>query len=106
MIIHWVAIGVLILIGLYFLKIDHHTRKIKLILLVIIGLMLYLSIIGIFKSEQIDVTSPRGITQATYLYFGWIGKTVSNLWNIGVDTTHLVGNAIKFNNTKNINQQR
>jgi hypothetical protein len=100
MLIHWIAVAILIIIGLYFLKIDHHTRKIKLVLIVIVGLIIYFSIMGVFKSEQVDVTNPRGIINAAYVYFGWIGQTISNLWDIGVDTVSLVGNTIKTNNTE------
>jgi len=100
MLIHWIAIILLILIGIYLVKMDHHARKIKIVLIIIVGLLLYFSIMGVFKSEQVDVTSPKGIVGAVYVYFGWIGQTMSNLWDIGGDTVNLVGNAIKTNNTE------
>ena len=99
MIANWIIIGVFVVIGLIFLKMEHHTRKIKVIVIVIIGFILYFSIAGIFMSEQVDITSPRGIINAVYVYFGWIGQTATSLWNIGTDTVSLVGNVIKLNNT-------
>lgn len=95
--ITWIAIGVLVIVGLFFLKVEHHTRKYKVLGMILIGLIIYLSIIGIFSSGQIDMTSPKGIVNGAYLYIGWIGQTASSLWDIGVDTTHIVGNAIKAN---------
>jgi len=106
MIIEIIVIAIFLIIGLIALKTGHQTRKIKIIIVIVIGFLLYFSIVSLFTSEKVDITSPRGIIQATYLYFGWIGQTASNLWDIGVDTVHLVGNAVKFNNTKTTEPQR
>jgi len=95
--ITWIAVGVLVIVGLFLLKIEHHTRKYKVLGMILIGLIIYISVIGIFSSGQVDLTSPKGIVSGVYLYFGWIGQTASSLWDIGVDTTHMVGNAIKVN---------
>jgi hypothetical protein len=99
MIIQWIAIGVLILIGFYLLKVEHHAKRVKIVIILIIGAIIYFSIVGHFSSNSVDITSPRGIINGVYLYFGWIGQTASSLWDIGVDTTHLVGNAIRPNDT-------
>lgn len=93
-------IGVLIIIVLAFLKFEHHGRKIKVILGIILIAILYLSLAGIFNSGQVDVTSPKGIVQAAYLYVGWLGETATSLWDIGKETVGMVGNAIKINNTQ------
>ena len=100
MIVQWVAIAVLIVLGFTYLKLEHHGQKIKIAVILIIGAVLYFSIIGHFNTQEIDITSPRGIVNSVYLYFGWIGSTASSLWDIGADTTHMVGNAIKINNTE------
>ena len=100
MIVQWIIIGVFVLIGLWFLKMEHHTRKVKIITIALIGLVIYFSMVGIFTSEQVNLTSPRGVVNAVYVYFGWIGQTMSNLWDVGTDTVSMVGNAIKVNNTE------
>ncbi|MEK0369508.1 MAG: hypothetical protein QQN62_07905, partial [Nitrosopumilus sp.] len=74
-----------------------HTRRMKIVVLVIIVALLYFSMMGIFNSEKVDLTSPRGIVNGMYVYFGWMGQTVSGLWDIGADTVRTVGNAIKIN---------
>ena len=96
----WLAIGVLIFLGLTFLKIEHHTRKIKIIAIIAIAALIYFSITGILGPKDVDMTSPRGIVNSVYLYVGWIGSTASSLWDIGIETTHMVGNAIKINSTE------
>ncbi|MFH1521878.1 MAG: hypothetical protein ABIF18_02880 [archaeon] len=100
MIVQWVVIGVFILVGLWYLKMEHHTRKVKIAALIIIGAIAYFSMVGIFSSDKVDLTSPRGIVNSVYIYFGWMGQTFSNLWDISVDTTNLVGNAIKVNGSE------
>jgi multisubunit Na+/H+ antiporter MnhC subunit len=95
----WVAIGLLVFIGLFLIKMEHHARKVKVLVIVMIGLLLYFSIVSIFSSEKVDLTSPKGIVHAVYVYFGWVGTTVAKLWDIGADTVHTVGNAIKLNAT-------
>ena len=106
MIIQWIVVIVLVLIGLWYLKIEHHSRKIKVITLVLIGAIIYFSMVGILSSEKVDLNSPRGALNAVYVYFGWIGQTASNLWDIGTDTVHLVGNAIKIDNTEEDKESR
>lgn len=106
MLIQWIIVGVFILIGLIFLKMEHHTRKIKIIIIILIGGLIYFSMMGVFTSEQIDITSPRGIVNAVYVYFGWIGQTTSSLWDIGTGTAHLVGNAIKIDSEEDEDKRR
>jgi len=100
MIIGWIAIIFLVVIGLVYMKMEHHGRKAKLIIIVIVGAIIYLSVVGLFSSEKVDLTSPRGVVSAVYIYFGWIGQTASTLWDIGTNTIEVMGNAIKFNNTE------
>lgn len=81
------------------LKMDHHVRLIKITIVVIFVLLIYLSMIGVFSSKQVDMTSPRGVIQGAYIYFGWVGETTTKLFDIGKDTVKLIGNAIKINDS-------
>jgi hypothetical protein len=100
MIVEIVVVLFFVLIGAWYIKMEHHTRKLKIIAIVAVGLLIYFSVSTIFMSDQVDLTSPRGIISAMYLYVGWLGQTASNLWNVAIETTHTVGNAIKVNNTE------
>ena len=99
MIVQWVIVAIFVVVGLWYLKMEHHSRKMKIVVIVLIGALIYFSMMNIFTSEQVDLTSPRGVVNAVYIYFGWIGQTASNLWDIGADTASLVGNAVKVNNS-------
>lgn len=96
MIVEWVIVGVFLIVGLYFIKMEHHTRKIKVVVIIVIGFLLYLSISGIFNSGKVDITSPRGIVNGVYLYVGWLGESITSVWDIGVETTGRVVDAVKL----------
>jgi len=98
--IQWIIIGVFVLVGFWYLKMEHHTRKGKAVVIVVIVALLYFSMIGIFSSEKVDLTSPSGIVKGVYIYFGWMGQTIGNLWNIGASTVSTVGNAIKMDDSE------
>jgi hypothetical protein len=98
MIIEWAVIAIFVFLGLFYLKMEHHAHKVKILIIIIVGFVIYFSVVNHFSSEQVDTTSPRGIINGVYLYAGWVGQTTSSLWNIGTDTVVLVGNAIKIDN--------
>ncbi len=98
MIVEWLTIAILILAVLFLIELKHRTEKIKIVAVLLIGLLLYFSISGVFSSSHVDLASPRGVIDGVYLYIGWLGHTASSLWDIGTNTVVLVGNAIKVNN--------
>jgi hypothetical protein len=100
MVIEWVIVAIFVVLGLFFAKMEHHTQKIKIIIIIIVGFVLYFSVMGIFSSEQVSLDSPKGIVNAVYVYFGWMGETSAKLWDIGTDTAVLVGDAIKMDDTE------
>ena len=94
-----IAIGILIVLAFMLFRVEHMGRKVKIVSFIIIGLLLYFSIMSLFSSQEVDLKSPRGIVQAVYVYFGWLGQTAGNLWDVGKGTVTAVGNAIKLNVT-------
>jgi len=96
----YIAIGILVLLTLFFLNLEHHTRKIKIAFVVLFALLIYFSVIGVLNSKEVSLDSPKGIVSAVYYYFGWLGNTFNNLWEIGGNTVVAVGNVIKFNQTE------
>jgi hypothetical protein len=93
-------------LALAYLKFEHHGRRVKVIVIIIVLTLIYFSISGVLSSERVDLTSPRGVVNAVYIYFGWLGHAATSLWDIGVDTVGLVGNAIKVNSTEEKQQRR
>jgi hypothetical protein len=106
MLIQWIIVAVFVLIGLAYIQFEHHSKKVKIFIFVIIGGLIYFSMMSVFTSETVDLTSPRGMVNGVYVYFGWIGQTATSLWDIGTDTAHMVGNAIKVDKVEEDKQPR
>ena len=97
--IKWIIIAIFAVLGFTLLKVEHHTRKIKVVILAILGIVLYFSLVGLLSSGDLTLSNPRGIVNAVYDYVGWIGHTGGELFDIGKDTVALVGDAVKVNVT-------
>jgi len=94
-----IIIVIFIALALIYLKTEHHAKKIKIVLIIIIVAFLYFSMMGILSSDNVSLSSPRGVVNAVYVYFGWLGQTAGQVWDIGTDTVGTVGNVIKINNS-------
>ncbi len=103
--ITWILILICLALGFFIIRISHLEKKIKLIIFLLVCVVLYFSVTGLLATEKVDLTSPRGVVNAVYLYFEWLGGAVKDLWNIGVETTGKVINIVKFNRTENTEQQ-
>ena len=95
-----VLLAVVVFLAFLFLRMEHMDRKIKVVIFVVLGVLIYFSVVNLFNSATVDLTSPKGIIGAVYLYVGWIGRTLANLFDVGKETVQMVGNAISFNVTK------
>jgi hypothetical protein len=96
----WVLIVLGLIVALWYLKIEHNAHKVKIVIIIIIIIVLYFSIVRVFSSDEVDLSSPKGIINGLYVYVGWIGRTLGNLWDVGADTTGRVVEAVKINSTK------
>jgi len=96
----WIVLIAFIIVGLLLLKTDHNLRKVKIVLVILFFFLLYLSIVNVFSSNDVDISNPKGVAHGIYTYFGWIGNVVGNLWDVGVETTGKVVNAVKVNESK------
>jgi hypothetical protein len=64
----------------------------------VVVILIFLSMSSVLSKETVDLTSPRGVMNAIYLYVGWLGETTVDLWDIGKESISLAGNAIRVNN--------
>lgn len=98
--IMWIILIVFALFLILVIKSEHHLRKIKLAIILIALILIYFSVVTWFNSDQIDLSSPGGIVNAVYVYFGWVGETGNKIFGIGKDTFNAVGDVIKTNQTE------
>jgi hypothetical protein len=94
----WVAIIFLAVMSILFFKFEHHLRLLRVALLAIVIIFIYLSMSSVISSESVDISSPKGVASAIYVYIGWLGETTTELFQIGKDAGSLAGNAIKVDN--------
>lgn len=95
-----IVIGFLVIVGLIYFKIEHKGKIVKAIILVSLFLLLYFSLTKVISLQEIDFTSPRQVANVLYIYVGWVGDTLTQLWDIGKETASTVGHTIKLNETE------
>lgn len=90
---------IIIFVIFSFMKVEHQGRRIKIIVIILVALFIYLSVSQVFTSPSVDLKSPKGVISAFYFYVGWVGKSISNIWSIGAETTGKVIQAVRLNQT-------
>jgi hypothetical protein len=80
------AIILSIWVILEFKKFKHRILGIFLILLVIVS---YIGLIAIGQNNNLDLTTPSGIFQATKLCFSWFGSLFSNIKEVTANAISL-----------------
>ena len=103
----WVIVAiVLALIAFFYMKMEHQARLVKVAVLSIIVILLISSMFVMFNSGEVDLSSPSGVMSGIYLYIGWIGEFVFDLWDIGSETTGKVIDAINISNSASVAGKR
>lgn len=91
----WIVIVLLIsLIAFAYIKLEHHFHLIKMGFIALIVILLGISIYSTFTSDKVDISTPGGIMEGIYLYVGWLGGFIKEMWGIGVETTGRVISAL------------
>ncbi len=83
----FVVIGILVVAGLIFIQFEHHTKKLKVGIALIFGLLLFFSVMGFYNSGQVDFSSVKGSFQTVSLFFTWMWDSSLELWDAGVEFT-------------------
>jgi len=99
--VSWILIGFVVLIlAIIFIKFEHHTKRLKLILIIVLIAFIYFSASSVLHNSGVKVNSLEGAGKATSLYFSWLGNAATNVWHSGGEVKTIVGNAIKGNQTR------
>lgn len=77
--ISWIVVVVLIVVGIFAIKLNHLKHRFFIILLVLLALFLYSSMNLVTNENDVDLTSVDGIFSAVKVYTGWLANGVSNV---------------------------
>jgi|ETNmetMinimDraft_2_1059921.scaffolds.fasta_scaffold11807_3 hypothetical protein len=88
-IINWLVIGILIVVGVIAIKVNHLKHKFFIVMLVLLALFLYSTIALVTEEEKLDLKTSEGLFEASKVYVGWLANGFSNL-------KELTGKAIKM----------
>ena len=98
-----VTLVVILLIWL-FIEVKRAKHKFFAILIIVLILFLYFSITVVFKDKPLDYKSMDGISNASKIYFDWLGFFYGNVKTVTMNTINMdwTGNSTKDSN-KNTN---
>ncbi|MDP2628720.1 MAG: hypothetical protein Q8P15_02380 [Nanoarchaeota archaeon] len=85
----FLVIAAAVIIIWVFLELSHFKHKILTVLLIGFILFLYLSTTMVFRGKDVDIQSVSGISEATGIYFSWLGSFFGNLKTVTSNVIHM-----------------
>jgi len=77
--ISWIVIGILIVAGIFAIKLNHLKHRFFVIILILLALFLYTSMNLVTEKNSLDLTTSEGFFNAVKVYTGWLGNGFQNL---------------------------
>ncbi|MBT4166003.1 hypothetical protein HOE04_03120 [archaeon] len=87
--ISWIVMLILVVIGIFAIKMNHLKHRLFIIMLVLVALFLYSSMALITTQNELSFDDSEGFFNAMKVYNGWLANGFSNLKAI-------TGNAMKM----------
>jgi len=79
MALSWIIIVVLVVVGLFAIRLNHLKHKFFILMLILLALFLYTSISLVTTENQLDLKSSGGIFKSLKVYSGWLANGFQNL---------------------------
>ena len=80
--ISWIVIIILIVIGIFAIKLNHIKHRLFIILLVLLALFLYSTMHFVTVQNDIDLNSIDGVFSTIKVYGGWLANGFNNFRKI------------------------
>jgi energy-coupling factor transporter transmembrane protein EcfT len=80
--ISWIVIIILIVIGIFAIKLNHIKHRLFIISLVLLALFLYSTMYLVTTQNEADLTSIDGILSTVKVYTGWLANGFNNFKEI------------------------
>jgi len=103
--ISWIVMVILVIVGIFAIKMNHLRHRIFIILLVVTALFLYSTMMVVDNQQEFDFSSSEGVFDASKIYLGWLGNGFQNLKQltgkaIGMDWSSTNGTFFKNESKK------
>ena len=95
--LNWIIIFVLVMAGIYVLKISHIRHRFWIFFLIFLAIFLYVSLTVVNSKYDLDFTTFDGLSKSIKVYLGWLGNGFQNM-------KVLTGYAIKMDWTSSSNK--
>jgi hypothetical protein len=86
--ISWIVIVIMIVLGIFAIKLNHLKHRIFIIVLITLALFLYSTMNLVTTQNDIELDSVNGIFSAGKVYMGWLANGFNNV-------KELTGNVVK-----------
>ena len=87
--ISWIVITILVVIGIFSIKMNHLKHRMFIIMLVLVALFLYSSMALVTTRNDLNLDSTEGFFKTMKVYNGWLANGFKNFKTI-------TGNAVKM----------
>jgi len=77
--ISWIVIVILLVVGVFAVKMNHLRHRIFIIIIVVFALFLYTSMAYINTQNNLDFTTTEGLASSLKIYTGWLANGFQNL---------------------------
>jgi hypothetical protein len=75
----WLLIAAVVVFLVFAFKAKEIRHKAGLVLATVFFLFLLFSVIQVYRSNKLDLTSFEGVVQAGKIYFSWLGQIFGNI---------------------------
>lgn len=77
--ISWILIAILVLIGLFVIKLGYIRHKFFIIIIILLVLFLYVTMSLVKEQNDLDLTTTKGFFTSVKVYSGWLANGFQNL---------------------------
>ncbi len=86
--ISWIVITILVVVGIFAIKMNHLKHRVFIIMLIMLALFLYSSMALVTTKNELSFDNSEGIFNAVKIYNGWLANGFRNFKSI---TGNVVG---------------
>lgn len=77
--ISWIVILILVIVGIFAIKLNHLRHRFLIIVLIVIALFLYTTMNLVSSENNLDLKTTDGVFNSIRVYTGWLANGFNNL---------------------------